>query len=623
MAEPSGLARRWAQTCAAYDAPPELAHDLWVRLAERYSEPQRAYHDLTHLEHAFAVWDTVSDLAADPARCALVLWLHDVIYDPLASDNEARSADLAREWLPALGVADDDVRWVARAIEATKAHTATGDADADLVIDVDMSILGADEPTFDAYDRNIREEYPDVSDEVFATHRSRFLTEVLDRPRVFLTDALHDRLEAQARDNCARARARLAPPPPRGILLVVFTTIFLDLVGFGIIIPILPFYAETFGASAALVTLLGAAYSLMQFLFTPVWGRLSDRIGRRPVLLVSIAIAAVGYVIFGLAGALWVLFAARILQGLGTANIATAQAIIADVTPPERRANGMAIVGVAFGLGFIIGPAIGGIAGQWGIAVPALVAAALSAINLLFVIFLMPETRPAVPDSAQTERPAGLSLQTLRRALSMDRVPRLLLLYFGVGTAFALMEQVLGLFIEHYWLPGEAAALTATALSEARAQEAAALTTWLLIAVGVTAVIVQGAIVGRLANRFGERPLVIVGIALEAVGILAMPAIGWTGSFPLLIAGGVVLAVGSGLLSPSLTSLLSVAAPADEQGSILGLGQSLSALGRVLGPAVAGLLFQFWVPLPFYVGGLMLVACVVVAMGIPGRDRPA
>ncbi|MFK7927401.1 MAG: MFS transporter [Myxococcota bacterium] len=403
---------------------------------------------------------------------------------------------------------------------------------------------------------------------------------------------------------------------PRGILLVVFTTIFLDLVGFGIIIPILPFYAETFGASAAMVTLLGAAYSGMQFLCTPMWGRLSDRIGRKPVLIVSIIIAAVGYLIFGWAGTLWVLFAARILQGLGTANIGTAQAIIADVTPPDRRANGMAIVGVAFGLGFIIGPAIGGVAGQWGIEFPAFVAAALSGINLIFVLFLMPETRPKTAGPSKATEPA---LALLRRSLTLDQVPRLLFLYFGVGTAFALMEQVLGLFIEHYWLPGDAAGLTHVALDESRAQEAIALTAWLLITVGVTAVIVQGGLVGRLANRFGERPLVILGIFLEAIGVLAMPVIGLSGSFPLLLAGGVVLAIGSGLLSPSLTSLLSVASPDEDQGSILGLGQSLSALGRVLGPAVAGLLFQWWVPLPFYLGGGLLVLCGVVAMGIKRR----
>lgn len=396
----------------------------------------------------------------------------------------------------------------------------------------------------------------------------------------------------------------------RGILLVVFTTIFLDLLGFGLIIPILPFYAETFGANAALVTLLGAAYSGMQFLFTPVWGRLSDRVGRRPVLLISTAVAAVGYVIFGLAGALWVLFAARILQGLGTANIGTAQAIIADTTPPEKRAGGMALVGVAFGLGFIIGPAVGGAAGQLGIEIPAFVAAALSAINLVFVLFLMPETR--TPQGADAPR-KGFSFRALGTALTLPGMVGLLALHLGVGTAFAMFEQVMGLFIEHYWLPGDAAALSHAVLDEARAREAAGLTAWVLIAVGVTAVVVQGFLIGRLTRWFGEKPLVVLGVFLEAIAVLSLPFIGEAGSFVLLLIAGMVLAVGSGLLSPSLTALLSLASPDEEQGSMLGLGQSLAALGRVLGPAVAGLMFQLWVPLPFAVSGVMLLGCVVVA----------
>ncbi len=409
-----------------------------------------------------------------------------------------------------------------------------------------------------------------------------------------------------------------ADPGRRRTFAIVFLTIFLDLVGFGIIIPIQPFYAETFGASATVVTLLGASYSFAQFIMLPFWGRLSDRVGRRPVLLVSIAVAAVGYLLFGLAGSLGMLFAARVLSGIGTANIGTAQAIIADLTDSRGRAGGMALIGIAFGLGFIVGPALGGIFGQFGIAVPAFVAAGLSASNLVLASILVPETHP--PDRrGQGRTPArGLSIARLRAALKLRDVPQLLALYLVVTTGFALMEQALPLFVEARWLPVPAAEIADPVQAEAAAQQAAGLTTWVLVVVGVTAVIVQGGLVGRLARRFGERPLLRVGLVLEAVSLGALPFIGWTGSFPLLLLGAVVMATGSGLYNPSLSALLSLSAPDDEQGGILGLGQSMSALGRVIGPAVAGLLFELVVGLPFWIAAVLMGIMVLVSITLRG-----
>jgi len=403
----------------------------------------------------------------------------------------------------------------------------------------------------------------------------------------------------------------------RRTFAIVFLTIFLDLVGFGIIIPIQPFYAETFGASPTVVTLLGASYSLAQFIMLPFWGRLSDRVGRRPILLVSIAVAAVGYLVFGLAGSLGLLFAARILSGVGTANIGTAQAIIADLTDQEGRAGGMALIGIAFGLGFIIGPALGGIFGQFGIAVPAFVAAGLSALNLVLAGFLVPETLPPHKRGLGTTPTRGLSLARLRAALRLRDVPQLLLLYLVVTTGFALMEQSLPLFIEARWLGGPADHAD-PALAEAAAQQAAGLTTWVLVVVGITAVIVQGGLVGRLARRFGERPLLRVGLLLEGLALGALPFVGWTGSFALLLVGAAVLAVGSGLFNPSLSALLSLSAPDDEQGGILGLGQSMSALGRVVGPAIAGLLFEWAVGLPFWLAAVLMGIMLLLSLSLRG-----
>ncbi|MEI6397812.1 MAG: MFS transporter, partial [Pseudomonadota bacterium] len=179
----------------------------------------------------------------------------------------------------------------------------------------------------------------------------------------------------------------------RSPLLIAFFTIFLDLLGFGIVIPVNSFYVQSLGASPAVIAWLSASYSLMQFLFAPFWGRLSDKIGRRPVILISVAASCAGHMIFGLSSTLFTVFAARLLAGFGNANLGTAQAIISDVTTPENRAKGMGLIGAAFGLGFLLGPAIGGFAGQYSPQAPAIVAGCLAFINFMLAYFLLPETR--------------------------------------------------------------------------------------------------------------------------------------------------------------------------------------------------------------------------------------
>ena len=196
-------------------------------------------------------------------------------------------------------------------------------------------------------------------------------------------------------------------------LLIIFITVFIDLLGFGIIIPLLPFYAEHFGASALIVGLLSSSFSLAQFLFAPFWGRLSDRIGRRPVILIGLLGSALSYAFFALATSLPMLFVARSLAGIAGANIPTAQAFIADTTTAETRARGMGLIGAAFGLGFIFGPAIGGFLSHWGYAAPAWFAAALSLANFVAAVFLLPESRP--PHARDTSRPGRI--EVIRRAV--------------------------------------------------------------------------------------------------------------------------------------------------------------------------------------------------------------
>lgn len=398
------------------------------------------------------------------------------------------------------------------------------------------------------------------------------------------------------------------------ILLLVFLTVFLDLVGFGIIIPIQPFYAEKLGASATTVTLLGASFSLMQFVFGSFWGRLSDRIGRRPVMLLSIACSSIGYLIFGFAESLTILFLARMLAGFGSANIGTAQAIIADSTPPESRAKGMGLIGAAFGLGFILGPALGGFFSQFALSYPAFVASALGAFNFFFALTSLPETCPqklGEPTPNQIAHRPGFSWSALKHAARHPNVGRLFLVYFLYISAFSMMEQVLGLFIEATWhplLPGVDMAI--------RAKQSAAETAYVLIMVGITATIVQGGLIGKLAKKFGERRLLVVGISFVGTALFLVPLVGKFGVYRWMLGWAVFSAIGSGLTNPSLSSLLSQSVDRDEQGGVLGIGQSLAALGRVIGPSMAGMLFEHGIALPFWIGSFVVFLSVIVATSL-------
>lgn len=397
----------------------------------------------------------------------------------------------------------------------------------------------------------------------------------------------------------------------KNTLFIIFLTVFLDLIGFGIIIPIQPFFAEELGASPSTVTLLGASFSLMQFLFAAVWGRLSDRVGRRPVMLISIGITAIGYVWFGFARTLPALFAARMLAGFGSANIGTAQAVIADSTTHETRAKGMGLIGAAFGLGFIFGPALGAFFGQYGLTVPAFVAAALSTLNWISAFFILPETYPKEARSQNAHVGGhGFSIKALKHAARHPNVSSLFLIYLTYTVAFSMMEQSIGLFLERRFVTAE--------LPDIRAKQAAALTGYYLIAVGVTATIVQGGLIGRLAKLFGERKLLATGTAFIGISLSLTPFFAGFEIFKIMFIPAVWTALGAGLTNPSLSSLLSRAVDRDEQGGTLGLGQSLAALGRVIGPACAGVLFERTIGLPFWLGGVLMAVCVTIALSLRG-----
>jgi DHA1 family tetracycline resistance protein-like MFS transporter len=349
-------------------------------------------------------------------------------------------------------------------------------------------------------------------------------------------------------------------PRHRSILFVVFLTVFIDLLGFGIVIPLLPLYAERYRPTPLQFGLLMCSYSAMQFLFAPVLGRLSDRFGRRPVLLVSLAGTVAGYLLFAFARSLSVLFASRLLDGMTGGNVGTAQAVIADSTGPEERAKGMGLVGMAFGLGFIFGPAIAGFAVKAGESVPGLVAAGLSFVAFLWALLALPETRP---EGAALRPLRLLSFVALQRAFRRADIGALLVLSFVTTTAFASFESTFAQF-----LSGSFSATPSTVA-------------WFFVFVGVCIALVQGLLVRRLAPLLGEARLIVIGALCLVAGFFALLLVT---SVPGVLFAIVLMAVGTGLLTPSMASLVSRRTPAEEQGETLGAFQSMASLGRVAGP---------------------------------------
>jgi len=381
---------------------------------------------------------------------------------------------------------------------------------------------------------------------------------------------------------------------------VIFFTVLIDLIGFGIVLPILPFYAQRFGAAGLGYGGVIGVFSLMQFVATALLGKLSDRIGRRPVLLTTMLVNAVGYTLFAFAGSYWVLFLSRVVSGFAGGNISAAQAYMADITTPAERSRGMGVVGAAFGIGFSIGPAIGGFAARFGTAAPGLVAVALSLANFVSAYFILPESLK--PELRVKRR--LFDLAHIGEAISRPRLRPLMIVWALVPLAFAGYTVA---------LPLHAAAALGW-----KERELAILFT----IIGVTAASVQGYFFGKIVRRVGERTLVIAGTFGMAVAIAVVPFL--PGS-ALLYGWTFILAVSNSVFAPAATGLVSVYADPNEQGTVLGAAQAIGALGRTAGPPLIGTVYDVSAIASFLLAGAVMAVAGLAAFSlapVPQQSAP-
>ncbi|GHO92087.1 tetracycline resistance MFS efflux pump [Reticulibacter mediterranei] len=383
----------------------------------------------------------------------------------------------------------------------------------------------------------------------------------------------------------------------RSPLFLMALTILIDFTGFGLVIPLLPFWAERLGANAFEVGLIITVYALAQLLFTPVLGTLSDRYGRKPIIVASLFIEAVALVMTALANTLPLLLLARFIGGLGASNIGSAQAVVADVTEKQDRAKGMGLIGAAIGLGFVIGPAAGGVLAPTGQTLPFWVAAGVALVNAVLVFLFLPEThKRASGETEQTHhgnRGLGILFSGWRNAARYPSVLSMVLVNLLYTIAFTGMEAIFALFTQHTFGWG------------------ASQNGYIFTYIGIIVVIMQGGLVGRLVKRWREPGVLLAGLVLMAVGLISLA---FSTRFALLLVTLGILSVGDGAVTPTVSTLLSFASPVEMQGEMLGLSQGVGGLGRIVGPLIAGSLYTFGSALPFVVGGILVILAAIVAL---------
>lgn len=368
-------------------------------------------------------------------------------------------------------------------------------------------------------------------------------------------------------------------------LFVIFFIVFFDLLSFGIVIPILPYYANAYGADAQVWSWVMAIYSIAQFLFAPFWGSLSDTHGRRPVLLFSLFAGALSMVALGFANSVWWIFVCRLAAGIFAANISTATAYISDSTTVENRAKGMGIIGAGFGLGFLFGPVLGGVFVGYGYHVPVFIAAGLGVANTILGYFILPEPLQDLDQRKQNRRRFGSEL--VKRAFQAKATTVPILLFFLSTLAFTQLEVSFGFFVmDRFGYDAKHAA-------------------YLLALMGLVMVIVQGGLIGRLSKAFGERNLATVGLLGMGISLICAALSLTPTYFAISLVG---LGIANALVNPSLSSLMSKGAPQADVGGMMGIYQSASSLGRIFGPPLAGFLYvTFSLTSPLYLSAALMI----------------
>jgi MFS family permease len=375
-------------------------------------------------------------------------------------------------------------------------------------------------------------------------------------------------------------------------LFVLFITIFIDMLGFGIIIPILPIFSKELGAADYQVGLIAMIFPIMNFLFAPLWGTLSDRHGRRPIMLISIFITAIAYFVFSQVTVLWILFFSRLLSGVGSANISVAQAYITDVTSPAERTKSLGFLGAAFGIGFIMGPPLGGwlksISTSGTVDWVGYVACGMCVVNLVMAYFLLPESLK----EKKINVPFNFKVVTgIITELKKPMVGQLLWINFIFITAFMLMQISCSLMWKEI-----------TLLDEKQIG-------YVFAFIGVATAVVQGLLVGRMVKAFGETKMLTYGIIFMAVGLAILPLTGKTLFVPVQFIGLALIALANGCLTPSITSLLSKFANQNEVGHVLGVSQSFGSVARAVGMGLSGFLYSVQFAVPFVVGVVLMLTC--------------
>ncbi len=389
---------------------------------------------------------------------------------------------------------------------------------------------------------------------------------------------------------------------------IIFLTVFIDLIGFGIVIPILPLYAQHFGARESVIGLLLGTYSLMQFLFSPVLGKISDRVGRRPVLLISLLATSAGFAIMGFAHTIFWLFVGRIVPGISGGNISTAQAYIADITAPEERSRAMGLIGAAFGLGFTLGPAIGGLLSHYSIAAPFLFASGLALLNAILAFIRLPESL------SPEHRVRAAKRAPIREVFKHGwHLPALMGSYFFSIAGFAIMTTIFALFTEVRFGYGP------QKIGEVFAF------------IGFLGIVVQGGLLRQLLKRQSEKSLAVTGSILLVAGMALLPEVG---SLAGLMTVSAIIGIGNSLVTPTLNGLASRSAERSWQGRVIGLMQSSGSLARCLGPFIAGKLlsmdvdslghpFSTYGRTPCWAASGILCVSLILALKLPAKPITA